>query len=74
MGMAVAKIGIKQSINILEWFLILNWALKSHVNEAIWKPGGGNGLMRQLLRYAWRDVIDQIWKLYVHPHLDYGDI
>ena len=25
-------------------------------------------------KYVSREVLDQIYKLYVHPHLDYGDI
>ena len=27
-----------------------------------------------MFRYVTRDVLDQMYKLYVRPHLDYGDI
>ena len=46
---------------------------KSHVIEAIIK-GRGIGKIRYLSKYASGDVFDQIYKLYVRPHLDYGDI
>ena len=32
------------------------------------------GLIRHLSQYVSRDVLDQMYKLYVRPHLDYGDI
>ena len=31
-------------------------------------------MIRYLSKYVSRDVLDQIYKLYVRPHLDYGDI
>ena len=27
-----------------------------------------------MAKYVTRDVIDQMYKLYVRPHLDYGDV
>ena len=32
------------------------------------------GVIRYLSKYVSRDVLDQMYKLYVRPHLDYGDI
>ena len=49
-------------------------SFKSHVSEAILKAGRGIGLIRHLSQYVSRDVLDQMYKLYVRPHLDYGDI
>ena len=46
----------------------------SHVREAIIKARRGIGIIRFLSKYVSRDVLDQIYKLYVRPHLDYGDI
>ena len=46
----------------------------SHINEAIVKARRGIGIIRFLSKYVARDVLDQIYKLYVRPHLDYGDI
>ena len=31
-------------------------------------------MLKYLSKYASREVLDQIYKLYVRPHLDYGDI
>ena len=47
---------------------------KSHVSEAILKARMGIGLIRYVSQYVSRDVLDQMYKLYVCPHLDYGDI
>ena len=45
----------------------------SHIKEAIIKARRGVGIVRFLSKYVTRDVLDQIYKLYVRPHLDYGD-
>ena len=47
---------------------------QSHTKEAITKARRGIGMIRYLSKYVSRDVLDQIYKLYVKPHLDYGDI
>ena len=49
-------------------------SFQSHVREAIIKARKGVGIIRFLSKYVSRDVLDQIYKLYVRPHLDYGDI
>ena len=41
---------------------------------AIIKPRKGIGIFRFLLKYVSRDVLDQIYELYVGLYLDYGDI
>ena len=46
----------------------------SHIKKAIVKARRGIGIIRFLSKYVARDVLDQIYKLYVRPHLDYGDI
>ena len=46
----------------------------SHIKEAIGKASRGIGMIRFLSKYVARNVLDQIYKLYVRPHLDYGDI
>ena len=45
----------------------------AHVKEAIVKARRGIGMIRYMAKYVSRDVRDQIYKLYVRPHLDYGD-
>ena len=47
---------------------------RSHTKEAIVRARRGIGMIRYLFKYVSRDVLDQIYKLYVRPHLDYGDI
>ena len=47
---------------------------QSHIREAIMKARRGIGIIRYLSRYVSRDVLDQVYKLYVRPHLDYRDI
>ena len=47
---------------------------KSHIREAVVKVRRGIGLLKYLSKYVSKEVLDQIYKLYVRPHLDYGDI
>ena len=47
---------------------------QSHIKAAIQKARRGIGMIRYLSKYVSRDILDQIYKLYVRPHLDYGDI
>ena len=47
---------------------------KNHIREAIVKARRGIGLLKHLSKYVSREVLDQIYKLYVRPHLEYGDI
>ena len=48
-------------------------SFQSHVREAIIKARKGTGIIRSLSKYVSRDVLDQIYKLYVRSHSDYGD-
>ena len=50
----------------------LNFA--EHIKEAIIKARRGIGIIRFFSKYVHRDVLDQMYKLYVRPHLDYGDV
>ena len=54
--------------------LLLKLSLESHVREAIINARKGIVIIRFLSKYVSRDVLDQIYKLYVRPHLDYGGI
>ena len=47
---------------------------QSHSRQAILRARRGIGMIRYLSKYVSRNVLDQIYKLYVRPHLDYGDI
>ena len=50
----------------------LNFRL--HIEEKIKKANKGLGLLRFLSKYTTRPVLDKMYKMYVRPHLDYGDI
>ena len=56
--------------------MVLDSALnfRSHVREKIISARKGIGVIRYLSKYVSSDVLDQMYKLYVRPHLDYGDI
>ena len=46
----------------------------SHLREKIISARKGIGVIRYLSKYVSRNVLDQMYKLYVRPHLNYGDI
>ena len=46
----------------------------AHLKEVIGKAKRGIGVIKFMSRYVTRDILDQIYKLYVGPHLDYGDV
>ena len=45
-----------------------------HITEAVRKATKGLGLLKYLSKYVSRKVLDLSYKLYVRPHLDYGDV
>ena len=45
-----------------------------HIKEAVIKARRGISIVRFMTRYVHRDVVDQMYKLYIRPHLDYGDV
>ena len=47
---------------------------KSHIRQAMLKAMRGIGMIKYLSKYVSWDVLDQIYKLYVRPHLVYGDL
>ena len=47
---------------------------KKHVEEKIKVANKGLGLLRYLKKFANRYVLDKMYKMYIRPHLDYGDI
>ena len=49
-------------------------SFRLHIEEKIKKANKGLGLLRFLSKYITRPVLDKIYKMYVRPHLDYGDI
>ena len=49
-------------------------SFQCHIREAILKARRGIGIIRYISKYVSRNVLDQVYKLYVRPHLDCGDI
>ena len=68
------EVNVKTEHKHLGMILDSKLNFESHIKEAIVKARRGIGMIRYLSKYVSRDVLDQIYKLYVRPHLDYGDI
>ena len=58
----------------LGFFLDSELNFLRHVKEAITKTRKGIGVIRFMAKYVTRDVLNQMYKLDVRPHLDYGDV
>ena len=46
----------------------------SHINDKLSKAHKGIGILKSLNRYLPVKVLDQIYKMYIRPHLDFCDI
>ena len=51
-----------------------NLSFSAHLKTAISKSCRGIGLLRYLSKYLPRHTLNELYKLYVRPHLDYGDV
>ena len=49
-------------------------SFSAHIKSAISKTRKGIGLLKYLSKYLPRHTLNEIYKLYVRPHLDYGDV
>ena len=49
-------------------------SVSAHIKSAISKTRRGIGLLKYLSKYLPRHTLNELYKLYVRPHLDYGDI
>ena len=47
---------------------------RKRIKEVIEKAKTSLGMMKYMSRYVTRKVLDQLYKMYVRPHLDYGDV
>ena len=47
---------------------------RSHISEKIKTATKGLGLLKFLSKYASRENLNLMYKIYVRPHLDYGDV
>ena len=60
--------------SIFVFFLTVNLNFRKHVEEKAKIANKGIGMLRFLSRFVGRKVLDQIYKMFVRPHLDYGDV
>ena len=51
-----------------------NLSFSAHIKSAISKSRKGIGLLKYLSKYLPRHTLNELYKLYVRPHLDYGDV
>ena len=49
-------------------------SFSAHIRAAISKTRKGIGLLKCLSKYLPRQTLNELYKLYVRPHLDYGDV
>ena len=58
----------------LGFFLDSHLNFRKNVEEKAKIANKGLGMLRFLSRYVGRRVLDHVYKMYIRPHLDYGDI
>ena len=66
-----SSVSISDDHKHLGFFLDNELNFLRHVKEAITKARKGIGVIRFMAKYVTRDVLDQMYKLYARPHLDY---
>ena len=49
-------------------------SFSAHIKAAISKIRKGVGLLKYLSKYLPRHILNELFKLYVRPHLEYGDV
>ena len=55
-------------------FLDSKLSFSAHIKAAISKSRKSIGLLKYLSKYLPRHTLNELYKLYVRPHLDYGDV
>ena len=67
----VAKVNEHKHLGII---LDTRLSFSSHVKSIISKTRKGIGMLKHLSNYLPRKTLDQLYRLYVRPHLDYEDV
>ena len=70
-GIPVAR---KDSTKHIGLILDEKLSFRKHIKEALIKAKNGLGMLKFISRYVSRDVLDKLYKMYIRPHLDYGDV
>ena len=58
----------------LGMFLDSKLSFSTHIKEVIFKIRKGVGMLKYLSKYLPRHTLNELYKLHVRPHLDYGDV
>ena len=58
----------------LGFFLDSKLSFSAHIKAAIGKSRKNIGLLKYLSKYLSRHTLNELYKLYVRPYLDYGDV
>ena len=69
-----SEVAVKSDHKILSMLLDSKLNFQSHIKQAVIKATRGTGIIPYLSKYVSWGVLDQIYKLYVRPHLYYDDI
>ena len=70
-GMPVMKVDEHKHLGIT---LDRTLSFSAHIKAAISKTRKGIGMLRFLSKYLPRHTLNKLYKLYVRPHFDYGDV
>ena len=70
-GIPVKQVDETQHLGMI---LDSNLSFNNHLENKIAKANQGLGVMIQLKKWLSFRVLETIYKLYVRPHLDYGDV
>ena len=65
---------VNESTKHLGVYLDTGPNFSKHVREAVIKATKGISLLEYISKYVSGKVLDLSYKLYVRPHLDYGDV
>ena len=64
----------KEFTNHVSFYLDERLSFAKHVRESIIKAKKGISVLKFISNYLPRDILSMTYKLYIRPHLDYGDI
>ena len=70
-GSPVTKVAEHKHLGIV---LDSKLSFASHIRSVISKSRRGIGMLKCFSKYLPRQTLDELYKLYVRPHLDYGDV
>ena len=69
-----SEVVVKSEYKILNMILDSKLNFQSHIRQVVIEARRGTGIIPCLSKYASQGVLDQIYKLYVRPHLYYDNI